>query len=243
LLRKDQWLHLTGRVNASPSENNHRLKAPIGFKRQPPRCLNDCRAFKQQKRIYKLRLNTSSIIFVTPYCQQQIPIEQSDPDHAFGSTVPSDDKANQMPPVGAEETPLCGRHLIQVSVALGAETMDAPDPGMFKPHEQMMLELDLGRRARALRARSDRTAPTLWGRREGEKLGPSPLPSSATGKQETRAAMRFSISERPHPGARTRYRRSRPLAGSAPGDRSRPGSLRERRVAIAFPRLAGAGTF
>ncbi len=104
-----------------------------------------------------------------------------------------------MPPVGAEETPLCGRHLIQVSVALGAETMDAPDPGMFKPHEQMMLELDLGRRARALRARSDRTAPTLWGRREGEKLEPSPLPSSATGKLETRAAMRFSISERPHP--------------------------------------------
>ena len=53
-----------------------------------------------------------------------------------------------MPPVGAEETPLCGRHLIQVSVALGAETMEAPDPGMFKPHEQMMLELDPGRRAR-----------------------------------------------------------------------------------------------
>ena len=52
--------------------------------------------------------------------------------------------------------------------------------------------------------------------------------------------MPFSISERPHPGARTRYRRSRPLAGSAPGDRSRPGSLRERRVAIAFPRALRA---
>lgn len=28
------------------------------------------------------------------------------------------------------------------------ETMDALDPGMFKPHEQIMLELDPGRRAR-----------------------------------------------------------------------------------------------
>jgi len=39
----------------------------------------------------------------------------------------------------------------------------------------------------------------------------------------------------PHPGARTRYWRSQPLAGSAPGNRSRSGSLRERRVAIASP--------
>ena len=51
----------------------------------------------------------------------------------------------------------------------------------------------------------------------------------------------FHTLARPHPGARTRYWRSQPLAGSAPCNRSRSGSLRERRVAIALPRLRRGG--